>query len=210
MNASSPITTLFLDIGGVLLTNGWDRHARQRACETFQLDHAEVDERHHLTYDTYELGKLSLEQYLNRVIFYEKRTFSQEDFKKFIFEQSQPHQRMLDLVRRLKKAHNLNVAVISNESRELTVYRIRKFKLNEFVDFFVSSSFVHFRKPDEDIYRLALDISQADPARSLYIDDRAMFVEVAGRLGFRAVLHTGFEATRQALAEAGLSITDSD
>ena len=210
MNASSQISTLFLDVGGVLLTNGWDRHSRKRACETFNLNHDEVDERHHLTYDTYELGKLSLEQYLNRVIFYEKRAFSMEDFNNFMFEQSQPYPQMLNLVRRLRQAYHLKVAVISNESRELTVYRIQKFKLDEFVDFFVASSFVHFRKPDEDIYRLALDISQADPVRSVYIDDRAMFVEVAGRLGFRAILHTGVEATRKALAEAGLSVTDSE
>ena len=95
-------------------------------------------------------------------------------------------------------------AAISNEGRELTVYRIKKFNLTAFIDFFVSSCFVHFRKPDADMYRIALDISQAEPARSVYIDDRALFVEIAQSLGFHGIHHTGFETTRQALQDLGL------
>ena len=79
------ITTLFLDIGGVLLTNGWDRQARRLAAERFQLDHGEFDERHHLTFDTYEEGKLSLDEYLDRVVFFGERAFSREAFKAFMF-----------------------------------------------------------------------------------------------------------------------------
>jgi len=202
------VTALFLDVGGVLLTNGWDRSMRKRAAETFRLDPAEMDERHHLTFDTYELGKLSLDEYLNRMVFYRDRPFSTEEFKAFMFAQSQPFPQMIDLVCNLKETYRLRVAVVSNEGRELTTYRIQKFGLGTFVDFFIASSFVHFRKPDADIYRIALDIAQVPIEEVLYIEDRLMFVEVAQGIGIRSVHHTGFGSTRQTLASLGLSLRE--
>lgn len=207
MAAKRP-TALFLDVGGVLLTNGWDRSMRRQAAETFNLDKEDMDERHHLTFDTYELGKLSLDQYLDRMVFYKERCFSREEFKEFMFAQSKPFPQMLDLIRGLRKTHGLKVAVVSNEGRELTTYRIQKFGLAEIVDFFIASSFVHFRKPDADIYRIALDIAQVPIDQVVYIEDRLMFVEVAQSLGIRAVHHTSFESTRASLASLGLVLTD--
>ena len=201
------ITTLFLDIGGVLLTNGWDRKARVRAAEKFGLEQDEVDERHHLTFDTYEEGKLSLDEYLNRVIFYEKRSFSREAFKDFMYAQSQPFPEMIELMKNIKQRYNLRVAVVSNEGRELNAYRVRQFQLNTFIDFFVSSSFVHFRKPDADIYRMALDIAQASPEHVLYVDDRSLFVEVAEGLGIRGIIHKDYKTTQKAMEAFGLSLT---
>ncbi len=199
-----PLTTLFLDVGGVLLTNGWDRSMRERAAQQFALDLAEVDERHHLTFDTYEEGKLSLDDYLDRVVFYEPRSFTREDFKAFMFAQSQPFTGMMDLVRELKQRHHLKVAVVSNEGRELTNYRIAKYGLAEFVDFFIVSCFVHFRKPDEDIFRLALDVAQVLPEQVAYVEDRALFVEAAQKLGMHGIRHTEYESTRASLASLGL------
>jgi putative hydrolase of the HAD superfamily len=195
-----------LDVGGVLLTNGWDRGARRRAARQFGLDHEEMDERHHLTFDTYEEGKLSLEEYLRRVVFYTPRTFTIEDFKAFMFAQSQPFADMIDYVKRLKEHYHLRVAAVSNEGRELTIYRIQKFALKEFVDFFIASSFVHFRKPDADIYRIALDTAQSDPEEVVYLDDRALFAEVARGLGIRSIHHTSLEQTAKELARIGLVV----
>lgn len=208
MASDTSIRSLFLDIGGVLLTNGWDRHARKRAVDEFGLDEAELDERHHLTFDTYEEGKLSLDQYLDRVVFHTKRTFSPEDFKAFMFAQTQPVTKMMDLIRRLKAQHGLKTIAVSNEGRELTNYRIRTYKLDEFVDSFVSSCFVHYRKPDHDIFRIALDISHSKPEETLYVDDRVMFVEVAGTLGISGLHHEGYESTRAELARRGLALPD--
>jgi putative hydrolase of the HAD superfamily len=206
MTCSSSITTLFLDIGGILLTNGWDRGIRIRASEKFGLDYKEMDERHHLTFDTYEEGKLSLDEYLNRVVFYQERSFSRDDFKTFMFAQSKPFPEMIELMRGLKTQHGLQIAAVSNEGRELTVYRVQQFKLGTFIDFFISSCFVHYRKPDVDLYRIALDIAQVSPEQVVYIDDRAMFVEVAQRLGIKGIIHIGHEATRRALEGLGLSL----
>jgi len=200
------ITTLFLDIGGVLLTNGWDHTTRRRAADNFGIDYEEMNERHHLTFDTYEEGKLTLVQYLNRVIFYEKRSFSRADFKRFMFSQSQPFPEMIEMIKELKSRYNLKVAAVSNEGRELTVYRIRQFALDEFIDFFIASCFVHFRKPDEDIYRIALDIAQEPPEKVVYIEDRPMFVDVARGLGIRGVWHTGYDTTQKALEKFGLRV----
>jgi putative hydrolase of the HAD superfamily len=205
MSQPKPITSLFLDIGGVLLTNGWDHNMRQTAAEKFDLAYEEMNERHHLTFDTYEEGKLTLDAYLDRVVFYQERTFSRVDFKEFMFAQSQPYPEMIQLVRDLKARYGLKVAAVSNEGRELTVYRIRTHSLGEFIDFFVSSCFVHYRKPDEDIYRMALDIAQVSPSEVVYIDDRAMFVQVARGLDIRGIHHTSFETTRDALATIGLT-----
>jgi putative hydrolase of the HAD superfamily len=206
MTISPPITTLFLDIGGILLTNGWDREARLRAAQTFHLDYQELDERHHLTFDTYEVGKLSLDEYLNRVVFYRQRSFTPQEFKNFMFSQSKPFPDMLELVHELKNRYGLKIAAVSNEGRELTVYRIREFDLGRIIDFFISSCFVHFRKPDHDIYKIALDISQVLPEQVVYIDDRPMFVEVAKGLGIRGIHHTSYETTRNALKAMGASL----
>ena len=203
------VTTLFLDIGNVLLTNGWDRHMRVNAAARFKLDLDEMNERHHLTFDTYEEGKLSLDEYLDRVVFYEKRPFAKEDFKDFMFAQSKPFPGMIDLICRLKARYHLKVAVVSNEGRELTEHRIAKFRLADFIDFFIASCFVHYRKPDADIYRIALDIAQVAPDCVAYVEDRAMFVDVAAGLGIHGIVHKSFELTRDALAVMGLILDGS-
>jgi len=204
MKRSIPITALFLDIGGVLLTDGWDHHARKRAARNFKLELAEMEDRHHLTFDTYEEGKLTLQEYLGRVVFYEERPFTPAQFRKFMFAQSKPYPQMIELVRKLKAKFGLKIAVVSNEGRELNAYRIRKFKLNGFVDSFVSSSFVHVRKPDADIFRLALDIAQVPARQVVYIENTPMFVQVAEGLGIRSILHTDYRSTCAKLTSLGL------
>lgn len=204
MKSKSPITTIFTDLGGVLLTNGWERRSRKKAIELFKLDAEETEERHHLTFDTYEVGKISLDEYLNRVIFYEKRSFSRTEFKDFMFSQSKPFDDMLELIKRLKKKHDINVAVVSNEGRELAEYRIKKFKLNEFVDFFIVSSFVHFRKPDADIFRIALDTAQVSAKQVVYLEDRPMFVQVAETLGIKGIHHVDHDSTIDKLEKLGI------
>ena len=199
------IKTLFTDVGGVLLTNGWDSAGRKGAAAKFGLDLKEMDARHHLTFDTYEVGKITLDEYLQRTVFYQPRAFTLADFREFMYALSQPYPEMLDLVRRVK-ASGRNVVVVSNEGRELTEYRIKTFRMAEFADFFVSSCFVHFRKPDRDIFQMAIDLSQANPAESAYLDDRPMFVEVAASLGLTAIRHTDYQSTRAALAALGVNV----
>ena len=198
------ITHLFTDLGGVLLTNGWDRGLRKLVASHFQIDAAEMDERHHLTYDTYEAGKISLSEYLRRTVFWEPRPFTEEQVVEFMLEQARCFPEMIDLYKRVKAQNGLRIIVVSNEGRELTADRIRRFKLKEFVDAFVVSSFVHFRKPDEDIFHIAIDVAQAEPGEVAYIDDRQMFVEVAGRLGMHEIWHRDLERTRAAFEALGL------
>ena len=208
MKKATAITCVFLDIGGVLLTNGWDHHARKRAATHFNLKWAEIEERHQLNFATYEEGKLTLEEYLDRVVFYQKRPFTPAQFRRFMFAQSKPYPEMIELVTQLKVRHQLKIAVVSNEARELNAYRIRKFKLNGFVDFFISSCFVHIRKPDADIFRLALDITQAPAGRVVHIENTPMFVQIAEGLGIRSILHTEYGSTRAKLASVGLKVAE--
>jgi putative hydrolase of the HAD superfamily len=200
------ITTLFLDIGGVLLTDGWNRKSRAEAVRVFNLNPEEVDERHHLTYDTYESGKISLDIYLERIVFYQKRDFSYHEFKEFMYAQSKPFDNMIALIKALKEKYKLKIAVVSNEGRELTEYRIKKFKLGDFVDFFVSSSFVHFRKPDVDIFKMALDVAQVSPGEIVYIEDRPLFVQVGRSLGLHGIHHEGYDSTIEKLKKYGLEV----
>jgi putative hydrolase of the HAD superfamily len=199
-----PITTLFLDVGGVLLTNGWDRQARRRAAKHFSLPWAEIEDRHSLMFETHEEGKLTFDEYLGRLVFYRKRPFTRAQFRSFMFAQSKPYSEMIDLVARLKLRYGLRIAVVSNESREVNAYRIRKFKLDGFVNCFISSCFVHIRKPDADIFRLALDIAQAPARQVLYIENTPMFVQIAEGLGIRSILHTDYPSTCAKLASFGL------
>jgi putative hydrolase of the HAD superfamily len=204
MRKATTITCMFLDIGGVLLTDGWDHHARKRAATNFKLELAEMEERHHLTFDTYEEGKLTLEEYLDRVVFYQKRPFTRAQFRRFMFAQSKPHPEMIGLAAQLKTRHGLKIAVVNNEARELNSHRIHKFKLDGFVDFFISSCFVHIRKPDADIFRLALDIAQVPARQVVYIENTPMFVQIAEGLGIRSILHTDYRSTCAKLASFGL------
>jgi len=205
MKKKRKVSALFVDIGGVLLTNGWGRESREKAAARFGLDLVELNGRHHAMFDTYEVGKTSLEEYLNRVIFYKKRPFTPAAFKRFMYGESKPLPGMIELICRLKKKYRLKVAVVSNEGRELNEYRIEKFRLNRFVDFFISSCFVHLRKPDKEIYRLALDVAQTPPSEVVYIEDRAMFVQVAEDLGIPGIRHEDLETTVKKLASFGLN-----
>ena len=207
MKETTPITTLFLDIGGVLLTNGWDHHARKRAAKSFHLNWEEMKERHGLNFTTYEEGKLTLEEYLERVVFNQRRSFTRMQFRRFMFAQSKSYPRMIELVRKLKARYGLRVIVVSNEARELNSYRIRKFKLNEVVDAFISSCFIHLRKPDADIFRLALDIAQTPVQQILYIEDTPLFVQIAEGLGISSILHTDYQSTCAKLSMLGLRIS---
>jgi putative hydrolase of the HAD superfamily len=198
------ITTLFLDIGGVLLTDGWDHHSRRLAAKNFNLDWTEMEDRHRLTFETHEEGKIRFEEYLDHVVFYKKRPFTRNQFRLFMFAQSKPYPEMIELVSQLKVTYGLKIAVVSNEARELNAYRIREFKLDGFVDSFITSCFVHVRKPDADIFRLALDITQAPARQVLYIENTPLFVHIAEGLGIRSILHTDYKSTCAKLASFGL------
>jgi putative hydrolase of the HAD superfamily len=206
MNVQKDIKCLFLDIGDVLLSNGWGHESRIAAANAFDLDYGEMQSRHKLLMATLEEGKLTLNEYLDKVIFYKERPFTAEKFQEFMFAQSTPDNEMLGLIRQLKEKYHLKIAVVSNEARELNDYRINKFQLNQFVDFFISSCFVHIRKPDVDIFRLALDIAHVLPENVLYIDDTQMFVDIARDLGIRSIHHTDCKSTLLELASLGLKI----
>lgn len=203
------VTTLFLDIGGVLLTDGWDRHARGRAAKAFKLDSVEMEERHHMTFETYEEGKLTLEDYLDLVVFHQTRPFARSQFRQFMHSQSKPYSEMIALVSRIKDRYGLKVIVVSNEARELNAYRIRRFKLNRLADAFISSCFVHVRKPDAQIFRLALDVAQVPARKVVFIDNTAMFVDIAKGLGIRGIHHTDYRSTRAQLDALGLQGGDA-
>jgi len=205
MKKVTAITCVFVDVGGVLLTDGWDHHARKRAARSFKLNWAEMEKRHLLMFETYEEGKLTLGEYLDRVVFYQKRAFTRAQFRRFMFSQSKPYPEMIEMVAQLKARHGLKIAVVNNEARELNAYRIRTFRLSRFVDFFVSSCSVHVRKPDAEIFRLALDIAQVQARQVVYIENTPIFAQVAEGVGIRSVLHTSCETTRAELSAFGLS-----
>ncbi len=188
----------------MLLTDGWDRHARKRAALHFKLERIGFEDRHQLTWNTYQLGKLTLDEYLSRAVFHEPRPFTRAQFRRFMFAQSKPYPAMIELVAQLKARHKLKIAVLSNEGRELNAYRIRKFRLDGFVDFFISSCFAHLLKPDIEIFRLALDVAQVPARRVVYIENTPMFTQIAEDLGIRSILHTDFESTRARLVSFAL------
>ena len=192
------IKILFSDIGGVLLTNGWGHESRMAAAEKFKIDYEEMNILHNFIFNVYEIGKISLDDYLNTVIFNKQRDFSKEEFINFMYEQSEVLADTLPWFIDWKRKHEyVKIISLNNEPRELNQYRIQKFKLHDFFDAFVTSCELGMRKPDPGIYLLGLGIAQARPEECIYFDDRYMLVQAAKKTGIQAFHHTSFENTRK-------------
>ena len=197
---------IYCDVGGVLGTNGWDTALRIKIAAHFHVDLEPVERRHHLVFDSYERGHMNFEDYLRYVFFESERDFTVEDLRTYAYEQSIAWPENITFFKRLKESNRLRFALISNEGRGLTEYRVRKFRLWELADFMIFSHFVGFRKPDREIWQLALDLAQATPGESVYVDDRELFVDIASELGFTAVHYTSLETTAERLRKAGLIV----
>jgi putative hydrolase of the HAD superfamily len=198
----SEIRALFWDVGGVLLTNAWDHEERDLAMARFAIDRTEFEARHKELAPALEQGRMGLDEYLEQSVFYRARSFSRDEFKQFMFSLSKPKPGMLDIARGLAK--KCFTATINNESRELNRYRIETFGLADLFDLFVSSCFVGLRKPDERIYRLALDLSQRKAEECCFIDDRPENIETAAKVGMRTVLMKDAEQLRGELQRLGV------
>jgi putative hydrolase of the HAD superfamily len=207
MQSTTNITTLFLDIGEVLLTNGWGHESRQLAAEQFNLDYNDFNTRHAIAFETYESGKLTMDEYFDIAVFYKPRDFTKDEFRQFIFTQSKPYPEMIELIKRLKKRYGLKIIAVSNEARELNTYRIDEFELAGFIDFFVSSTYVHIRKPDKNIFKLALDMAHVQPEEVLFIDDTEVFITIAESLSIKGICHINYETTCKKLQTFGFETT---
>jgi len=199
------ITTLFWDIGGVILTNGWDHHSRHDAVVKFNLDEADFRDRHDLSFPAFDAGNVSLNEYLDRTLFYRARPFTREEFVAFMYEQSKeyPARAILDKV---TKAGKYFVGAINNEPTELNEYRIKKFDLRRNFQVFFSSCYVHSRKPEELIFRTALAVTQREPARCIFIDDRPLNLESPRRLGVNAIHYQNPEQLSNDLRKLGVEV----
>lgn len=195
----SEVKVLFFDVGGILLTNGWGHESRKVAAEKFGLDYDEVNTLHNFIFNVYEIGSITLDDYLDTVIFTQPRDFTRVDFKKFIYEQSLELPDMLAWLKAWKKDCGFRIISINNEGKELNDYRVEKFKLHECFDAFISSCEVKMRKPDPGIFKLAMGIAQVSEKQCIYFDDRIMFVTTAQKLGIQAYQHTSFEKTKEIL-----------
>ncbi len=201
MNFSSP-KIIFCDIGGVLLTNGWGHTSRQKAAKEFGIDFIEMDMLHDFIFNVYEIGKITLDEYLDTVVFNHPRTFTKEDFKQFMFAQSIELPNMLQWLIEWKNNNDgFKIIAINNEGRELNDYRIKQFNLHQFFDAFISSCEVGMRKPDPEIFHLALGVAQANAEQCFYFDDRIMIVNAAKKLGINAFHHQQFETTKMMFEE---------
>lgn len=200
------VKTLFLDIGGVLLTDGWGRDSREKAFEYFGLeeDKAQINERHDLNFDTYELGRMSFDKYLDNAVFYKKRKFARKDFIDFMFKQSKELPGAIEYFSELKRKYKLKVIAVSNEARELNEYRIETYKLHDLFDAFVSSCYVGMRKPDPQMYHMAKDISFTPFKHAVYIDDRIIYIESARNMGIPSLHYTGVVSAKKHFEKLGL------
>lgn len=192
---------LFFDIGGVLLSNGWETEFREDAAEKFGIDYAEMAALHDFIFNTYEIGKITLDEYLDTVIFHQPRDFSKSSFTDYMYSRSTPNTEMLTWLKSWKKTCHCKIFSINNEGKELNDYRIKTFGLHDCFDGFISSGNVGYRKPDPDIYRMAMGIAHARPEECVYFDDREMLVHTARRLGMTSHLHIDYASTRAIIEE---------
>ena len=198
------ITTLFSDVGGVLLTNGWDRNSRRKAIEHFQLDGEEFEDRHELVASAFDKGQLGLEEYLQRTVFYRQREFTPQQFKDFMLAQSAACPDSLAVMDRLARSRKYLLATLNNESLELNRYRIEHFGLRKYFTVFFSSCFLGVKKPDEAIYRLALQMTQRAPEECVFVDDRPLNLECARALGIRTILFQNAGQLEHELSALGM------
>ncbi len=196
---------LLWDVGGVLLTNGWDRASRADAIVRFRLDATAFEDRHARVEAEFETGRLDAEGYLDATVFYEPRSFSRAEFRNYMFERSRPHPEAIATARDLRKGGEYRMAVLNNESRELNEYRIRTFGLHEIFDDFFSSCYTGRRKPDPAAFRLALSVTQQEPQATLFLDDRPENVAAAARLGVRTLRVEDPRHLREELAGVGVT-----
>jgi putative hydrolase of the HAD superfamily len=199
------IDTIFWDNGGVVLTNAWGRAERREAVEKFHLDGEDFEDRHELMLNAFETGQASLDEYLQRTVFYRPRLFTPEEFKAFMFSQSKPYPETLQLLKQLAAKRRYLLAALNNESREINEYRIAQFGLRDYFAVFLSSCYLRVRKPDAAIYRLALEITQREPAECLMIDDRGLNLECARELGMQTIQFKNVTQLRQDLARHGIT-----
>jgi putative hydrolase of the HAD superfamily len=199
------IRAIFWDVGGVLLTNAWDRTERTAALEHFRLDEEEFHDRHEMVVSSFERGKITLDEYIDRTVFYRARPFARDAFRDYMFSLSQPFPEVLEFVRALSDSGKYFMGTINNESRELNNYRIEKFGLRKIFRLFVSSCYVGFRKPERDIYRLALETTQIPADQCCFIDDRALNLECAAKLGMPTIEMQQVEQLRGDLAKLGVT-----
>ena len=199
------ISALFWDVGGVLLSNAWDHEQRERALKQFGLDWEEFRDRHDMLVSSFERGKITLEEYLDRTVFYRSRPFTRDAFRDYMFSLSQPDPAALGLASELAKSGKFLMSTLNNESTELNRYRIETFKLREIFTLFVSSCFVGLRKPEEDIYKLGLRLRQTPPEQCCFIDDRPLNLESAARLGMNTINFKSADQLRTELGKLGVS-----
>jgi putative hydrolase of the HAD superfamily len=200
------ITTLFWDIGGVILTNGWDHNSRAEAVKAFGLDGEEFRERHDLSMPAFDAGQITLNQYLDQTLFYRPRNFTKEEFTAFMFAQSREYPETRAVLSDVARTGKYYVASINNEPRELNQYRIEAFDLRKDFQAFFSSCFLNARKPEETIYRIALEVSQRAPENCAFIDDRVLNLENPRRLGMNVVHHQNAKQLRSDLHALGIKV----
>ena len=200
------IHAIFWDVGGVLLTNAWDRTERAKALEHFHLDAEEFHDRHEMVVSSFERGKITLDEYLDRTVFYRPRPFERDAFRDYMFSLSQPFPDVLQFAQALTDSGKYFMGTINNESRELNNQRIEKFGLRKIFRLFISSCYVGFRKPERDIYRLALETTQIPAEDCCFIDDRALNLECAAKLGMHTIEMKGLEQLRGELAQLGATV----
>lgn len=199
------IRTVLWDVGGVLLTNGWDRCERAVLLREFGIDRDAFEFRHLEVNDAWERGEITVDQYLDHTLFYEPRGFTRDAFFARMKDVSQwlPDS-AIGLARSLAAAGGVNLVLVSNESRELMDHRIRAFDLARDFPIIIASAFVGLRKPDERIFRLALDVTQSLPEETVFVDDRIENATAASALGIHGTHYNGSQVLQEELMRLGV------
>jgi putative hydrolase of the HAD superfamily len=200
------ITTLFWDIGGVILTNGWDRVSRREAADKFRLNWEEFQDRHELSFPAFDSGHISMNEYLDRAVFYRPRSFTREEFTAFMFAQSKEFPESRAILAAAARSRKYFIGAINNEPLELNQYRIEAFDLRRDFAVFFSSCYVHSRKPEELIFRVALEVTQRPPDQCVFIDDRPLNLESPRRLGMNVIHYQGPQQLRSELGNCGVEV----
>jgi HAD superfamily hydrolase (TIGR01509 family) len=206
---SASIRTIFWDLGGVVLTNGWDPGQRKRVLSRLGVNLEAYEELHDRANYYWERGLLTAKDFFSQTVLLPNPKLD------LTFDMLWPqvcaaskvlHPECLDMLAELKQMGRYRIATLNNESRELNEYRLDAFKLRSLFDYFICSGYVHEMKPNLGIYKSAIDISGFAASSALFIDDKPENCAAAEAVGMHAIR---FESPAQlctALVEYGIQL----
>lgn len=200
------LKTVYFDLGNVLVFFSLPKMLEQMGKCT-GLSSEDVK---HLLFNTnlrelYEKGVIHTDDLFKAFQNRSSKPFTLEEFTHSFCNIFTPNLDLWKVVEKLKK-QNIRLILLSNTSECHYNYSAANFPVLNLFDHKVLSYEVGAWKPDEQIFKKALEHAQCDPADCFYTDDIPEFIESARRIGLKGEVYTGVDKLKKDLSKLGLQL----